>query len=132
MAILNGNYKVYNGSSFDQIDFATTAKQVSIADTGGVLASTNAEDAIIEVDTKVESHLTDATKHITSAERTAWNAKQSALGYAPVNKAGDTILGVLVAQNNTSYTTKQIRNVTLSISAPSGGDNGDIWFVYTP
>ena len=40
--------------------------------------------------------------------------------------AGGTFTGIAVAQNNTSYTTKQIRNVYLSTSAPSGGGNGDI------
>ncbi len=39
--------------------------------------------------------------------------------------------GILTAQNNTSYTTKQVRNITLSTSSPSGGSNGDIWIVYT-
>lgn len=48
-----------------------------------------------------------------------------------VNRSGDTMTGVLTAQNNTSYTTKQVRNITLSTSAPSGGSNGDIWIVYT-
>ncbi len=47
-----------------------------------------------------------------------------------VNRSGDIMTGVLTAQNNTSYTTKQVRNITLSTSAPSGGSNGDIWIVY--
>lgn len=46
------------------------------------------------------------------------------------NLSGGTMTGVLTAQNNTFYTTKQVRNVTLSTSAPSGGGNGDVWFVY--
>ena len=51
-----------------------------------------------------------------------------------VSKSGDTMTGVLVAQSNTLYTTKQVRNIFLSTSAPtsSDGDNGDIWIVYTP
>lgn len=46
--------------------------------------------------------------------------------------AGSTFTGVAVAQNNTSYTTKQLRNVILSTANPSGGSNGDVWIKYTP
>ncbi len=42
-----------------------------------------------------------------------------------------TMTSILTAQNNTSYTTKQVRNITLSTSDPSGGSNGDIWIKYT-
>ena len=46
--------------------------------------------------------------------------------------AGGTFTGVAVAQNNTNYTTKQLRNITLSTADPSGGDNGDIWIKHAP
>lgn len=35
-----------------------------------------------------------------------------------------------VAQNNTSYTTKQVRNIVYSTGNPSGGSNGDMWVKY--
>ena len=35
-------------------------------------------------------------RFVTDAEKTAWNGKQDALGYTPVNKAGDTMTGTLV------------------------------------
>jgi len=44
--------------------------------------------------------------------------------------AGGTFTGIATAQSNTSYTTKQIRNITLSTNNPSGGGNGDIWIKY--
>ena len=47
-----------------------------------------------------------------------------------VSKSGDTMAGELVAQNNTNYTTKQVRNIIISTEDPSGGDNGDIWIKY--
>lgn len=47
-----------------------------------------------------------------------------------LNIAGGTLTGILVAQNNTSYTTKQVRNIFISTSDPSGGSNGDIWIKY--
>ena len=39
--------------------------------------------------------------------------------------------GALVAQNNTNYTTKQVRNIFISTADPSGGASGDIWIKYT-
>lgn len=57
----------------------------------------------------------------------AW--QRVAIGdYLPL--AGGTLTGRLVAQNNTAYTTKQVRNTTLSTAAASGGANGDMWFTY--
>lgn len=47
-----------------------------------------------------------------------------------LSKSGDTMKGALVAQNNTNYTTKQVRNIFISTADPSGGDNGDIWIKY--
>lgn len=69
---------------------------------------------------------------VTNAERTTWNAKQSALGYTPLNKAGDTVGGIITAQSNTSYTTRQIHNVILSTASANVGSmqNGDIWIQY--
>ena len=46
--------------------------------------------------------------------------------------AGGTFTGVATGQNNTSYTTKQLRNITLSVDDPSGGGNGDVWLKYKP
>ena len=57
------------------------------------------------IDKNLAAHLADNTKHITEAERTAWNAKQKALGYAPVNKAGDTLTGGLTLGLGESFTT---------------------------
>ena len=42
-----------------------------------------------------------------------------------------TFTGAVVAQNNTDYTTKQVRNIFLSTGSPSGGASGDIWIKYT-
>ena len=47
-----------------------------------------------------------------------------------VSKSGDTMNGALIAQNNTNYSVAQVRNIIISTSAPSGGNNGDIWIKY--
>ena len=62
----------------------------------------------------------------------------TATGLASVNSkvsakmdiSGGTMTGALIAQNNTNYTTKQVRNIFISTSDPSGGSNGDIWIKY--
>lgn len=41
-----------------------------------------------------------------------------------------TMAAILTAQNNTSYTTFQVRNICASTANPSGGNNGDIWAKY--
>lgn len=48
------------------------------------------------------------------------------------DKTGGTFSGVTKAQNNTEYTTAQLRNVILSPNDPdnSVGENGDIWIKY--
>lgn len=49
-----------------------------------------------------------------------------------VKKSGDTMTGPLVAQNNTSYTVAQARNIILGTGDPpvSGVGNGDIYIKY--
>ena len=50
---------------------------------------------------------------------------------AILTSSGGTMTGALVAQSNTAYSTPQVRNVTMSTSAPSGGSNGQIHFQYS-
>lgn len=45
---------------------------------------------------------------------------------------GGTFPGVVAANANTSYTTPQVRSIVLSTEEPTGGNNGDLWFTYTP
>lgn len=48
-----------------------------------------------------------------------------------MDKTGGTMTGALIAQANTNYTTRQVRNIIISTSDPSGGQSGDIWIRYT-
>ena len=59
------------------------------------------------------------------------NSNVSALKTNKMDISGGTMTGALIAQNNTNYTTKQVRNIFISTSGPSGGSNGDIWIKYT-
>ena len=49
-----------------------------------------------------------------------------------LDKSGGTMTGVLTAQSNTSYTTKQVRNIILSTADAvlSSMADGDIWIKY--
>ena len=63
------------------------------------------------------------------------NGNMDLLDTALTNKAplaSPTFTGTVTAPTNTSYTTRQVRNVVLSTADASGGSNGDIWFKYTP
>ena len=42
-----------------------------------------------------------------------------------------TMTAKLIAQSNTDYTIRQVRNIIISSSNPSGGENGDIWIKYS-
>lgn len=48
-----------------------------------------------------------------------------------LSKSGGTMVGELVAQNNSNYTVAQVRNIFISTTEPSGGNNGDIWLQYS-
>ena len=48
-----------------------------------------------------------------------------------LSKSGGTMIGTLVAQNNSNYTVAQVRNIFISTTEPSGGGNGDIWLQYS-
>ena len=45
---------------------------------------------------------------------------------------GGTMEGALIAQSNSNYTQRQVRNIILSTTEPSAGDgqDGDIWLIY--
>lgn len=64
----------------------------------------------------------------------AETAEEALENLGGVPRSGDTMTGALVAQNNTDYTTKQVRNVILVADGETlpSGDNGDICLVYTP
>ena len=83
--------------------------------------STNANN-ITELSTKVSG-----VEGSISGIQTRVNNMQT----SKLDKSGGTMTGALVAQNNTNYTTKQVRNIIISTADPSGGSNGDIWVKYT-
>lgn len=59
------------------------------------------------------------------------NVNLTAANVQAVPISGGTMTGQLIAQSNTAYTTAQVRNVTMSTAAASGGSNGQIHFQYS-
>lgn len=99
--------------------FATTS-DMSALQTNVSTLQTNVSTLQTNVSTNT-SNIATNTGNITSLQTSVSNK---------VSKSGDTMTGALVAQNNTDYTIKQVRNIIISTEDPSGGDNGDIWIKY--
>ena len=85
-------------------------------------ATTSGLSTINEQVTSLASGLSTANNNISALQSGMTNK---------LNKSGGTMEGALVAQTNTNYTTRQVRNVIISTASPSGGSNGDIWIRYT-
>ena len=73
----------------------------------------------------VNSTVSAMQSDITTAKTDISNLKTNKMDIS-----GGTMTGALIAQNNTNYTTKQVRNIFISTSDPSGGTSGDIWIKY--
>lgn len=82
------------------------------------------------MDTKVTANTNNITT--LSTDLSTANGNITTLQNGKVDKAGGTMTGALIAQNNTNYTTAQVRNVIISTADPSGGSNGMLWVKYTP
>lgn len=82
------------------------------------------------MDTKVTANTNNITA--LSTDLSTANGNITILQNGKVDKAGGTMTGALIAQNNTNYTTAQVRNVIISTAGPSGGSNGMLWIKYTP
>ena len=74
----------------------------------------------------INSSLSTMQDDISEAKTGVTNLQSSKM-----NVSSGTMTGALIAQNNTNYTTKQVRNIFISTSDPSGGASGDIWIKYT-
>ena len=105
----------------DVVDNLTsTATNVPLSAAQGKALKDNL-DAIQGSTSENSTNITNLTNNITN------------LTNNKLDKSGGTLTGALVAQNNSNYTTKQVRNVILSTSEPTSSDgaNGDIWIKYT-
>ena len=105
------------------ISSAISAKGVSVPD------GTTLDGMSALIDQIRDDAVLYTAQTLTEAEQT-----QARDNIGAVAKAGGTMTGALVAQNNTDYAVAQTRNIFLvaeGADLPTGG-NGDICFVYTP
>ena len=79
---------------------------------------------------KIDAQMKINADTASTAKSTANTAKNTADAALP--KAGGTMTGKLMAQSNTDYATKQVRNIVCSTAEPTSSDgaNGDLWAVY--
>ncbi len=140
VAIANKVEKI-TGKGLSTNDFTTIEKDKL----AGIAANATATAIVNNLTETAAGKALDATRgkvlndslasHAGSASN-PHSVTKSQVGLANVDNAkqmpivGGTFTGVAVAQSNTSYTTRQLRNVVLSTIDPSGGSNGDIWIKY--
>jgi hypothetical protein len=105
-----------------------TADSVASAAASAQTAAGNAATAAAAAQTAAENAQTAAENAQTAAE----NAQTTAAAALPKN--GGTMTGKLIAQNNTDYTTKQVRNMIFVADGDSipSSSNGDFIVVYEP
>lgn len=125
------------GSSADVSAFVTAVDAGAITDTvPQTFEGHQVGEFVLKTD--VVNNLTSTATNVplSAAQGKALNDKIAAAQTAAndaLPKSGGTLTGIVAAQSNTDYTTKQIRNVILSTSEPTSSDgaNGDIWIKYT-
>lgn len=90
-------------------------------------------DTLSQTSSSTSEEVSTLSDNVATVQRSLETVSQTTtnLSNNKLNKSGGTMTGILTAQNNTSYTTKQVRNIFISTSSPSGGSNGDIWIKYT-
>lgn len=130
-----GNIAVNLNSINSMTAYQIAAKQVvcfvydgeSFKVQGGSLATTTYYGL-----TKLSSSTSSTATNMAATPSAVKKAYDLANAAVPVS--GGTMTGILTAQNNTSYTTKQVRNIILVAEGSSlpSGSNGDICLVYTP
>ena len=129
-----GNIAVNLNSTNGMTAYQIAAKQVvcfvydgeSFRVQGGSLATTTYYGL-----TKLSSSTSSTATNMAATPSAVKEAYDLANAAVPVS--GGTMTGILTAQNNTSYTTKQVRNIILVAEGSSlpSGSNGDICLVYS-
>lgn len=127
-------------AKFKRIKLPSNDTVYDIVDAGAVhynesqsLTSTQQAQARTNIGAGTEDSSNKTTSITSSSTNTQYPSAKAVYDNAMM-KSGGTFTGAVVAQNNTNYSTKQVRNIYISSDAPTNGTggNGDIWLVYAP
>jgi len=128
--------KYWNGTTWEILDAkdADTIDGKHFTDIQNDAQSRVNTHANVNASTSEKGHvqLTDSVSSTSTTTAATPNSVKQAYdkANAALPKSGGTMTGILTAQSNTSYTTRQVRNIIISTAAPSGGSNGDVWLQY--
>ncbi len=121
----SANTVIVTASGGQTIDGSNTKTLVSQNATLAVIS----DGANWKIVTIIDQATSSQSGYLTSADWTAFNAKQGPIGYTPVNKAGDTINGALTVQNIISAQATGTNNVSHQDNdAHSWESNGGGWW----
>lgn len=112
----SGNISI---SGFSQSETYTASRALVSDSSGNIAVSTVTSTELGYLDGVTSNVQTQLNNKADSSDLSSYLAK-----------SGGTMTGTLTAYASTSYTRRQVRNVVMSTSQPSGGSNGDIWIVY--
>lgn len=147
VADFNANMDIIDGLTQDDIPDGTTNKVFTATEKdklAGIEPGANKTTIANNLTETIPGKALDATQGKALAEQISTHTEsanphgttKADVGLGNVDNvkqmpiAGGTFTGAVTAQSNTAYTTRQIRNIVLSTSDPSGGENGDIWIKY--
>lgn len=122
------------GSSADVSAFVTAVDAGAITNTiPQTFEGHQVNEFVLKTDVVDNLTSTATDVPLSAAQGKVLNDKIATAANDALPKSGGTLTGIVAAQSNTDYTTKQIRNVILSTSEPTSSDgaNGDIWIKYT-
>lgn len=121
---------VYLNAIRDALVATTGAGEIGA--TNANLTATTVQGQIDEVQAAIDALVVGAIPDGT-LELVKLTAAANAVIDGKLAKAGGTMTGALIAQTNTNYATRQVRNVIIATTDPTVGDgeNGDLWIKYT-
>jgi hypothetical protein len=121
----HGDWSTFNGKQ-SSLSFGN----LTDPGTDGITV-TNGTGAVIGSGTSFAQHVADASDngYLSSADWTTFNGKQAALGYTPLNKAGDTLTGTILSSIAADTPVLQIPDgsgggYTFQLQYGSGGQFG--------
>lgn len=103
--------------------------QVTVSQQGLVtqaICTQTAREEAQAIQANLEAHAADTGAHSALFEQRAPVSHDHFASHI----LGGTFKSMVAANNNTAYTTAQVRNIIVSTENPTGGSNGQVWIKY--